>query len=571
MFKNTTPLRRVIYAVIAGTALVCIAFTEIYILPVVYVLLPALHDLQLSRPYILDTLVTIVGMVLGIYFSAKAPSFEKKINLALYKKYKINKIIAHSAFAADTGIAFIDSEGTILSATQLMVELSVEKDLKDLIGKHYSSAYPKNILRLLSEVLEQASVTKTVSAVKISDWTTYSPQATSSAVLYVSPAFVGEKYKGCIFVIRSTADVQQAEDTVIYYQMHYQVLFDSLPVGAAEFRPAIAADGGVDGYMTLANTTIRRMLEGVPLPFQDPCSVVWPTFLQQNQLRDTIAKALTGTPIVRCEFFSPVLGKNFEVILSPLPGGRLLALVTDLTEPRMNEQKVLALSDQLQKTIASHAACMEKLQQDIQHFNQASVDLIETHLEQVGEVIEKIGEPEATMLCQASAGLHQTLNQSIKYYNVASLPFKRTGLIYPEELIARTLELLENRFPHISFEIGRLPGIVANRDILADILEQLLVSLARLPVQGDQARIEVGSCSDFIKTYLTISGWGFDTSPIFIETPTEQQLLDWTLTSDLDLAPVRAMISMHGGELLIGPTADNLGVQLAFSIGSPNQ
>lgn len=321
--------------------------------------------------------------------------------------------------------------------------------------------------------------------------------------------------------------------------------------------------------MLESNGAFKKALEGITLPVNEPLSTVWPTFFQQDELREAISETLTTGNPVRCDFFSPALGKHFEGVLAPLPGGRLLGMVTDQTELRLNEHKVLALNDQLQRTLAGQSKHMANILEDIQHFNQATADIVETHLEQLRQVIPKLKEEDAEVLSAVSAGLYQNLNQMLRYHNVANMPFNETSLLYPAEVVTRLLEALGNRFPDICFHVGSLPGVVANREVLTSILEQLMVSLAQLPVIDGPARIAVGSHRDFLSTNITVSGWGFDSGQIFLETPAERQKLDWTITSDLDLATARRMVTKHGGELFIGPTEDGKGVELSFSIGSP--
>lgn len=291
--------------------------------------------------------------------------------------------------------------------------------------------------------------------------------------------------------------------------------------------------------------------------------------MHQQKLRDTISASIGSGKPVRCDFFSPALGKHIEVSFAQLPGGRILCMVIDQTELRLNEQKVLALNDQLQRTVSKHTEVVTRLLDDIQNFNQATADVVEMHLDELKRLMPELPEEAAATVNTAACGLYQCLNQMLRYHNVAHLPFKETSLVHPAEVVTRLLEPVGNRFPEVAFAIGSLPGVVSNREILANVIEQLMVSLAQLPVDAPPGRIEISSQLDFLSTNISVSGWGFDTSSIFLETPAERQLLDWTLTSDLDLATVRRIVVKHGGELYIGPTTDGEGVELSFSIGTP--
>ena len=570
MPKQSTNRLLAIYIAIAVTIAGSLAAIDSTILPFLYDRSPFLNRLHQRTPYLLDTIVDFIEILIGVLVAARAPILEERFKKLVRRRTALFDIISTSNFAADTGLSFIDVDGRVLASTKLLVDVAENKRSDSIIGVRYKYIFSDNLVRILTELIEKAKYTKTVAAMDIPEWSAYCTSTSiGPAVLYITPSFHENEYLGAIIVIRSTADVRNAENASIYYQMHYNVLFDTLPIGVAVFRPSIAADGGADGYLQTVNPALRKIAEGIPLPFNEPCSSVWPSFTQQSKLREAISTAVgNGTP-VRSEFFSPALGKHLEVILAQLPGGRILCMVVDHTELRMNEQKVLALSDQYQRTVVNHTEYVRKVLEDIQSFNQVTADVVEMHLDEIKRLIPDVPAEVGAVLHDAACGMYLCLNQMLKYHNVAHLPFKETTLVHPAEVVTRLLEPVGNRFPEVSFSIGSLPGVVSNREILANIIEQLMVSLASLPVETPPARIEVSSRRDFLSTNITVSGWGFDTSPIFFETPTERHLMDWTVTSDLDLATTRRIVGTHGGEVFIGPTTDGAGVELSFSIGTP--
>lgn len=569
MPKRYSSLKLIIYVAAASIIVAGLVAIDSILLPYLYGSLPEQHNLHQLQHYITDIVVITLGVLAAVYTIARVSKIEVFLSSYLHRFSALHQVVRWAAFAPDTGLAFVRADGKIAAITPFLDKLAEKKSGSTALGEYYFDVYPDNLARTLKDLVEQARAAKTVAAIDIPDWSNYCAQKVGPAVVYITPAFNDETFEGFIIVVRNTADVQSAVNSAIYYQMHYQILFDTVPIGVGVFRPSIASDGSVDGYMLESNAAFKKAVEGMTLPVNEPLSTVWPTFFQQDALRDAFSETLsTGHP-VRCDFFSPALGKHFEGVLAPLPGGRLLGMVTDQTELRLNEHKVLALNDQLQRTLAGQSKHMANILEDIQHFNQATADIVETHLEQLRQVIPKLNEEDAEVLSTVSAGLYQNLNQMLRYHNVANMPFNETALLHPAEVVTRLLEALGNRFPDICFQVGSLPGVVANREVLTSILEQLMVSLAQLPVLDGPARIAVGSHRDFLSTNITVSGWGFDSGQIFLETPTERQKLDWTITSDLDLATARRMVTKHGGDLYIGPTEDGTGVELSFSIGSP--
>lgn len=546
---------------------VAIAFSES--LPLVYSYFPAMGHVHAQRPYFIDTLMSLLVLPLALMGVSRLSAVRTRILRAFGDIGALNLVINTADFAPGAGALYLGPDHRILTASKLLVELARSDSVSRLCGERIKDAFPTKLARLLTELSKKAQYTRKAAAVEIPDWTPYSALALGPVVIYATPAFANEKFTGTIIILRSSADVRSAEDSAILHQMNYQVLFDSLPMGVAIFRPSIAADGGADGYLLDLNPALKRTVEGIPLPEQEPCSVVWPSFVKQEKLREGVHQLMNGATNYRCEFFSPALGRNLEVFMAPLPGGRLLAMVSDHTDVRMHEKQVLTLNDQLQRALASRNDYVTRVLDDIENFNQATADVVEARLEEIGAAIPLISGPVAATITEATAALYHTLHQVLRYQNAANVSYAGATLVHPGEVVSRLLESIGNRYPDISFTVESLPGVVANRDVLTSIIERLLLCVVNLPVWMAPARIEVGSERDFLATTIYVAGWGLDFSQMFIEAPTERQLLDWTLTSDLDVATVRRMVANHGGELFLSPTVDGQGVQLSFSIGNP--
>jgi PAS domain-containing protein len=569
MSHNSTPLKLAIYLAIVIVLTGMLDFVYSEALPFLYDEIPILADLNGHRPYLIDMVINLLILPFAIFAFSRTPAVQRVVMRAFGSVSSLNEIVFSAKFAADTGIMVVDSECRVLSATSVWAEDVGLPEQDALVGKKIDAAFNPRFARLLNDILDKSRSTRKVSFTDIAEWSQFGILGHGPAVVYATPSFKGDNYVGSMIAMRSTAEVRSAEDSAILFQMNYQTLFDNLPLGGAVFRPSTAADGGADGYILDANPAFKRAMEGIQLPYTDPCSVVWPSFLHQAKLREGISAMMSGASRFRCEFFAPALGKNLAVTLAGLPGGRVLAMVADLTESRNNEQKVLTLNDQLQRTLTTQREYVRCVLEDIQHFNQALSDLVETHLEDIRRLIPDLPGHEAQILSDASTTLHLTLNQMLRYHNVSNLPFTDTELVHPSELVTRLLEPLTHRYPDVAIRIGSLPAVVANREILTDILEQLLVAVARLPIIEPPGRIELGSQEDFLEVGISISAWGFDVSTLFVELPTEKLPLDWTLTSDLDIAAVRRMVTKHGGTLWLGPTADGAGIEVSFSIGTP--
>lgn len=481
----------------------------------------------------------------------------------------LSRLISTADYMPDTGFLYLDARLRVLSASKLLIQLSEVETIAALEGRHIFDAYSAKFSELINSLIEKAKSARQLEALNVSDWTPYSSLGLGPAVLVVAPSYDRDEFVGASVIISSTQEIKSAEDAAAINLENYRVLFDNLPIGVAVFQPSVAADGGPDGYLVEANAAFQKTMEGIPLPYQEPCSVVWPSFMRQTELRKVLSDVMAGAKGLKSELFSPALGNHFEVVLAPMPSGRLLTMISDLTDAKLHESKVLTLNDQLQRTLAKQNEFLGGMLDDIHQFNQARSDMIEFQLERITDKLAEMSPAVAADVGEAVAALNRGLQQVLRYHNVSSLPFKDTSLVRPADIVSGLVTSIGARFPHVSFELGNLPSIVASEEVLSSILEQLLVSIASLPVSNPPAKIRVGYHSAFLDTGIFVAGWGFDTSPLLLEVPTEMQPLDWTLTSDLDIAPARCMVVRHGGKLCVGATEDGDGFALAFTIGTP--
>lgn len=474
----------------------------------------------------------------------------------------LSRLITAAEFSKDSGIIYLDANRRILAVSQLPAQLATLAARK-LVGKTVEQVYSSKFARLLYELQESAFATRRAASAEINDWSLYTPVRVGGVRVITTPSFVGDVLEGFVIIFRPTSEIRLTEDAAILHQQHYRALFDALTIGVAVFRPAIcAADGGADAYLAEANEAFKNMFCGVSLPYAEPCSVVWPSFFNQPQLRAGLRAITNGEPTARCEFFSPVLGKHMDVGLSAFPGGKILATFSDQTEHRLNETQVLHLNDQLQQTLSKQRAQLMAVLADISFFNDAAVARLQTTLEKLEPAVS-VASNEKTQ-----EEVQHLMSQMVYYHEVVNLPYRESYLVSTAEVTNRLQLALSQQFPDIQWVIGKLPSLVASPTVIEAILHRLLECICRLPA-GRAAKIEVGEQRDFLNTGLYLRGSGFDTTSLFVELPSTPASLDWTLTSDLDVAAARRMIAAHGGTLLLCGTENGADFQISFTIGAP--
>lgn len=480
----------------------------------------------------------------------------------------LSQLIAAAEFSPNNGVLYLDTRRRILSASPMLLKIAgLSSD--EMVGKSIEQAYSSKLARLLYELQDKATITKRAAAAEISDWLPYSPLSLGPVRVIATPCIDGDEILGFIFLFRSIAELRLTEESAQLHQQHYQVLLDTLNIGVGVFRPAVSpVDGGPDAYLIEANSALKKTFEGVSLPFNEPCSVVWPSFTSQPSLREGMGAVAAGSASYRCEFFSSVLCKHLVVNLASLPGNRILATFSDQTEHRLNENQVLQLNDQLQRTLGKQSAHLAFLMQDIEQVNAATADQVESVMEQAAPLIEALPQKEQAQAGALVQHLQHTLSQTLSYYEAGSLPYKENYLVYTAEIYKRVQEELGTRHPGIRFVAGRLPALVAAPKVMEQVMQRLLTRIARMPVT-ENPRIEVGEHNDFLNAGLYVAAWGFDTEDLFVEVPIMATNLDWGLSSDLELAIVRRMVVEHGGQLSLVATEDHRGFRVFFTIGTP--
>lgn len=511
--------------------------------------------------------VSLSALLLSAYSFCRLLSLRQ--NGKLKRQFDtLSRLIASAEFSPNNGVLYIDHNRRILAASSMMLKLAgLEGD--EILGKSFEQVFTSKFARLLFELQEKAMLTRRPAAAEISDWLPYSPLSLGPVRVIATPSIEGGNVVGFIMLLRSAAELKLTEESAQLHQQNYQVLLDTLNIGVAVFRPAVSpVDGGADAYLVEANAAFKKMFEGVSLPYNEPCSVVWPSYTSQPSLREGMVVVFAGGGNYRFDFFSSVLCKYLAVNLAALPGGHILATFSDQTETRLNENQVLQLNDQLQRTLGKQSAHLAFLLQDIEQVNAVTADQVQGALEHANRLIEKLPPDQQVEASALLAQVDNTLSATQTYYEAARLPYKDNYLVYTDEIFNKLQPKLTEKFPTVRFVTGKLPALVASPKVMEQVMERLLSRIASMPSVG-AARVEVGEHTDFLSAGIYVAAWGFDTENLFVELPNLAQPLDWSLSGDLDLATIRRMVVEHGGQMSLVATDDGGGFRIFFTIGSP--
>lgn len=569
MLRKSLILQLAILAAVAAAVSGGLSFIYSEILPYLHNEFPSIRRVHDERPYVVNSVLSLISLVLSFsaffYFS----SFKRAVKVGFGDAGILCQVIGHSTFRDKEGVMYLDAQLHIIAVSQQTARMAGAPVYTDVLGKRPPEAFNSRLASLILSLQQTAESTKRQAAQEITDWKPYGDLPIGPVLLVVTPVYDDETLLGYTITFRSTKELKLIQSSAVLHQQNYQALFDTVQLGVAIFRAAVAADGGPDGYMLEANPAFKRLFEGLPLPYTEPASAVWPSFFSQTALREKLGRLLDGSAqSVRCDVFSPALGKNLDIAMAIMPDRRILFMVSDQTETRLQEQQIQALNERLQRNMTRQNDYMVRVLSDAAQFHEAAADLAGAELEHLMVAVGKLSGPESETITRASEALYHVFTQINRYHTTDGYSYKQTALVYPVEIVRAIYAVMENRFPDIEFVIHDMPSVVANKDALSSILEQLIQSLASLPSRA-AARIEVGAQTDFTTSGIYISAVGLDFSSLLVEVPPTRELLDWTVTSDLDLAVARRMVEMHCGSLYIEPEGPD-GVRLFFTVGAPS-
>jgi PAS domain-containing protein len=568
MFKNSVTFQLAVFLAVVAAITGGLSFSYSEAIPYLHSEFPSIRRVHDERPYVIESILSLVSLILSLFAISQIKTVKHGFKNGFGAFEALHGVLTTSEFSLDTGMFFLDANRKILSATQLPMRVAQVKSVAEMVGKRYGEVFPHKFARLIEELEAKSRTTRQPAAVEISDWSPYCPHPIGPVILMAMPAFRDGQYVGHTIVFRSATEIRLAEESAILHQQNYEVLFDNLQCGVAVCRLAVSGDGGPDAYVVEANPGFKRMMDGLPLPYTEPFSVAWPSFSIHDKLRQGIARVTSGEQSYQCQIFLPELGKHFDVTLAALSAGRFQLVFSDQTDVRSHEQQVLALNDRMQRNLARQSKYLSSLLDDIDHFHMAVSDVFEAQLDEVAQTAPNLLPPYGKVVSDACTKIYLITSQFNRYHMARSLPYQATTLVNPTEIAKKLLETLENRYPDVRFQVGALPVVVASQEVLTCIIERLLVTLASQR-RDEAARIVVGGVGGFLTTGVCVEATGIDCSSLFLEIPVDTQPLDWTLTSDLELATVRRMVAEHGGEMLIGPTEQGEGVRITVTVGSP--
>lgn len=466
----------------------------------------------------------------------------------------VERLIQRIHYPLTRAVIIADAQGRIISCTDsLLAHFGLV--LSQVQQRRASEVFPDRFAQLLDSVALMAVQARALQTVCIKGWVKETADAPPIRVM-CNPAFDEEDaLLGFIMVCEDVTDMKLAERAAYQSKLGYTLLVEGLPIGVAVIQGYMTHDGLPDGRVLEANPAFHKFFSGADV--QHSLLSNWPQLKNQPKLLTGVSRALTSsTP-----FTYDLPGGKLCLRILPIEDSRFYLLVNDSAEQKRNEQQVLLLNDQLNRSLADYKARTESITDDVNQFIHVSVEQLQMALEDLTEssVAKTVEKLEYIRTCM------------LQYAHATLLPY-HTKLEDLREIVPKVLNQVYEQHgePNVMVSSTPLPKLVLSRSVLESILRRLL-DVVLTCEKVSISTVQVGVDQEFLDTKVYVFASGFDFSHLFLdEPPTDEEVsLDWSQSSNLALAIVRRMVNFHGGSLSWSREA-SLSLKISFTLGAPH-
>lgn len=461
-------------------------------------------------------------------------------------------LVARSSSGPAEGVVFL-SPSLVVCAISDEICRGLAISTQDVLGRPLSEVLPLKFAQELECRVRSAIETRHVSIMDVADWEAYGVLMAVPVQIVISPSFDEGVLLGVSLLFKNHQEQRQTLASANEHHALYQPLVENLSVGVGVFRGAFNAEGYPDGYFTEVNPALRRIFKDLPLPVEQPASVVWPTYQFDPVLMAGVSRVLSGVGDYRGQTFSPVLGKTLRLWLTNIGEGQLLVTIEDVTERLSLEQKVVQMRDESSLRQRSADEFQQGLLDEFSCFCSASSAVVAAEVESLTGVLQVLSADYREVVEAARAQHLQVLEQLSSFHDALTMPALAIESVDLQALVLSCIALVKDEHPDVTFSAEALSKIIGSQDLLAWVVTGLLEAVLKCPKEtvSPSPRIVVGTESLYYEFMMFVDVSGFDLSELVEDVPVEATPLDWTISSDLTLARVRVLLFLHGGSLLI--------------------
>lgn len=460
------------------------------------------------------------------------------------------RLLSQIQMPLGTGVAVRDSQRRVLLCNAALLDMFALTRGIPPNGK-FRDYLPSEVASFLSGLDKAALATRAPAvAVLPRGSAPRNPRATYRVA--TTPVFRPDgSLDGLVTTLVDQSDLHLAEQDAYHAQQRTRLMFDALPIPAAVLHCSYGDDGALDVRLVECNRACMEAVGNFGMPFGVSVSSTWPVF-REVELLEKMAKLMAGGPVVKHEFFSGILGRQFELTISRYETGHALAFLTDLTELRQSQDQVFRLHSQMRGNLAETQRRADALLSDANQFMHVAVERLD---EQVSALIELAGqlEPPHHDRLRAVTGRAQAVSeQLLRYAGVGLLPHEAPKLVNLQQVFEELGQDLLQRYPHITFRCEALPSLMLYEHALRTAAGSLLELVCAGGRGAGQLQIVVKAIPDFAETSMSLEVSGIDIEPYAAALGGAMEVdADWSYCSSLRLAVIRRVLTQFRRRLTL--------------------
>lgn len=469
-------------------------------------------------------------------------------------------VFCHAGMLGDKGICVKDSSLKILLCnSRILTRFGLSAD--KVVGKLGRDVFPTYFVEKIEYLESVALATRKPQTIELLDAPPASGQDPSASVRVTAiPVYYPKgDFAGIFFVSENAASQKKAEFDNFAALSQYRKLINHLPIGVLLCEGWFEEDGRPQFRVLEANAAAHKIYEDEAQVAQAEPDKFMSFFEQDPALQAGLSRIITKGDPFKYEFHHPYLGKTLSCMFAGIDA-KFIWLIYDVTDKNTTETQILHINDSLRRLKEQQQQRLECLQQDTNMFMMTVADLLQPPLEKISEVNANLWMPQNCPISQAINEIQGVLEKMLKYVNFSQVPASKK-LINLDTVALELIETVKDRAPDVTFKVEPLPRLITSQLMCHSIFTCTLQAL--LPLASKECVIRFSFDASSMQPLVFVAATGIDESGLLLQcAPSTWEDLDWTITSNLELAQARRLSSKNGGSLKVRKLGDEL--QIGF-------
>lgn len=497
-----------------------------------------------------------------LLFAVWCPKFRTKIgDLLSISGGTVGYVFSHADLLGEKGICVKDSSLKILLCNSKILEpFGLTAD--QVVGKRGRDTFPPYFVEKTEYIERVALATKKSQSIELLDEGHPGVKGNYTSIrLTAIPVFYpNDDFAGMFFVTENISDMKKAELDNFTMVSSYRRLLSHLPVGVLLCEGWFTTDGRPQVKVLESNAAAKLIYEEDQRQAGSSTETLLSLIDQDPALQVGLGHIITRGEPFRHELYHPYLGKTLNCLLAGLGDEKFIWIIYDVTDKNSTESQILQINDNLRRVKELQQRRLECLMQDTNMVMMTVADLLQPPLGKISEVTSNLWMPQQTPITQAVNEIQGVLEKMLKYVNYSQVPMVKK-LTNMDEVVADLLMTWNGGQQDVEFKVEPLPRLITSHLLCQSIFTCTLQAILPCISKGGVVRFSFDS--SLMQPLIYVAARNVNEAELLLDdAPANWEDLDWTITSNLELAQARRLAGKNGGSLKIRKVDDEL--QIGF-------